>query len=374
MKKTKFKISLFVLWVAITLGNELIAQVIPLDTAHWDVQARAHVFENYKGKQAIYLQGGVITLKDASFLNGTIEFDIYLKEEQAFPGIFFRQQEDTGDAEQFYLRPHQSGNPDATQAAPTTRGITPWQLYFGTRYSFPYEYAYDRWTHVKLVVLDDKAQVFLDGAEEANLSWNLFHPSKKGAILIQGGGRSGMHLANIQVSNDRPALVNFKPIEREAISGLIPSWQVSDMFEESLLNDPENTKAIIAKRKWQGSIKVEEGTAANISRIQTLRNGEPGNTVFAKVEITVEKDQLKLFEFGYSDRVVAILNGKPIYRGTNKWRSRDYRYLGTVGLFDAIYLDLKKGKNTLLMAVSEDFGGWLITGKISDKDGVKISD
>ena len=74
---------------------------------------------------------------------------------------------------------------------------------------------------------------------------------------------------------------------------------------------------------------------------------------------------MKKFEFGYSDRVVAILNGKPIYWGTNQWRSRDYRYLGTVGLFDAIYLDLKKGKNTLLMAVSEDFGDWLITGRLN---------
>ncbi|MEP3390293.1 MAG: hypothetical protein ABJO02_19025, partial [Reichenbachiella sp.] len=109
-----------------------------------------------------------------------------------------------------------------------------------------------------------------------------------------------------------------------------------------------------------------------ISRVQNLYNGKPGETVFAKVTIQSDKDQLKYFEFGYSDRVVTILNGKPIYKGTNFWRSRDYRYLGTIGLFDGVYLDLKKGKNTLLLAVSESFGGWLVTGRIMDMGGIKI--
>ena len=103
-----------------------------------------------------------------------------------------------------------------------------------------------------------------------------------------------------------------------------------------------------------------------------LYNGEPGNTVFAKITIQSDRDQIKLFEFGYSDRVVAILNGQAIYKGTNRCRSRDYRYLGTIGLFDAIFLDLKAGDNTLLLAVSEDFGGWLVTGRFADYSGIKI--
>jgi hypothetical protein len=99
----------------------------------------------------------------------------------------------------------------------------------------------------------------------------------------------------------------------------------------------------------------------------------PGNTVFARITISSDTDATRLFEFGYSDRVVALLNEKPIYKGNNNYRSRDYRYLGTIGLFDAIYLDLKKGDNTLLMAVSEDFGGWLITGRFVDPKGIKIN-
>lgn len=225
---------------------------------------------------------------------------------------------------------------------------------------------------MKVVVNNDKAQVFLDYADKPNLSWNLFHQPKEGELVFTGGGAQGIHIADIKINPNQYELVDFNPIEREPIEGLITEWEISDMFEEKLLDDPNQIEVLIAKRSWGRKIQVEEGAAANISRQQLLYNGEPGNTVFAKIVIESKKDQIKLFEFGYSDRVVAILNGKPIYRGNNKWRSRDYRYLGTIGLFDSIYLNLKKGENILLMAVSEDFGGWLITGRIEEVSGLKL--
>ncbi|MDY8137624.1 hypothetical protein [Aquimarina sp. 2201CG5-10] len=363
------KISLLLILIVIAAGQA--QKAIPIDTINLKITARAHVIENYKGKEAIYLQAGSITLKDTKFLNGTIEFDVFLKEEQAFPGIFFRVNEN--DGEQWFMRPHLSGKPDANQAAPATKGITPWQLYFGTKYSFAYDYKFDDWTHVKLVVNDNKAQVFLDNSKEPNLSWNLFLESKEGDIIFRGGRFTGMHIANIKIDKDKTELKNFKPNERKPIEGLIPEWQISDKFDESLLKDPNKIDSVINSITWKGRIKTEEGTAANISRLIQRYNNEKGNTVFAKVEIKSDIDQLKLFEFGYSDRVVVILNGKPLYWGTNKWRSRDYRYLGTVGLFDAVYLNLKKGKNTLLMAVSEDFGGWLVTGKLKNSTNIEIN-
>lgn len=343
---------------------------IPLDTLHWDIEAKSYVLETYKGEAAIYLQGGSMTLKDSEFLNGTIEYDIFLKETPAFPGVYFRSND--SDSEHFYIRPHQSGNPDANQAAPVTKGISPWQLYFGPKYSFPYLYKFDDWTHVKIVVEDSRAQVYLDHSEQPNLSWQLFHEPKAGKVRLTGGGAQALHIANIKIFKDQGNIKDFKPVERTPIDGLISQWVLSDKFEEKLLEEPTQIKALIDERVWVKKISIEEGTAANISRKVQLRDDKPGNTVFAKVTISSNTNQMALFEFGYSDRVVALLNGKPIYRGTNRFRTRDYRYLGTVGLFDAIYLDLKKGENTLLMAVSEDFGGWLITGKFSDLKGIKI--
>lgn len=350
--------------------SSIAQEIIPLDTAHWEITG-ANIFENYKGKKAIYNQGGSLTLKERKFLNGTIEFDLFLKDAQSFPGVYFRIV-NGNNGEQFYVRPHLSGKPDANQVAPIINGISPWQLNFGPKYSFAYNYKYDDWTHVKIVVNNNKAQVFLDYATKPNLSWYLFHDPKEGNLSFTGGRFEGLHIADIKISPNQHDLIDFNPIERKSIDGLISEWEISDKFEEKLLDNPSQIENIISDRSWGRRIQVEEGMAANISRQQLLRNGKPGNTVFAKIIIDSKKDQLKLFEFGFSDRVVAILNGKPIYRGNNKWRSRDYRYLGTIGLFDSIYLNLKKGENILLMAVSEDFGGWLITGRFKQMDGVSI--
>ncbi len=181
-----------------------------------------------------------------------------------------------------------------------------------------------------------------------------------------------MHLADIKINQEIPELINFSSGERTAIDGLIQKWEVSDKFEKSLLNDPQNIAKVIKQRSWGKTINVEEGVAANISRAVVLRDNKPGETVFARINIQSSRDQAKFFQFGYSDEVVAILNEEPIYKGNNTYRSRDYRYLGTIGLFDGIYLNLKKGNNTLLMAVSENFGGWLITGKFENYDGIQV--
>lgn len=344
--------------------------IIPLDTVRWDIEAQAYLFENYRAKDAIYIQNGIATLKDTTFINGTIEFDMYLTKRQSFPGVRFRIT-DENNMESFFLRPHLSGKPDANQAAPVINGITAWQLYFGPTYSFSYEYNFDDWTHVKIVINNTKGQVYLDYAEKPHLSWKLKHVPTEGKIGI-GGSFAPVHYANFIINKDDTEMMGFKVIERKPLKGIVPEWKISDMFEEELLNDPTNLQAVIDRRTWNKKIQVEENTAANISREVLLYDGTPGNTVFAKITIQSDKDQVKLFEFGYSDRVVAILNGKAMYRGTNKWRSRDYRYLGTIGLFDAIYLDLKKGENTILLAISEDFGGWLVTGRFENEDGIII--
>lgn len=366
MIKSLFLPAFFLFNLTLALGQE----VIPLDTVHLDINTDSYIFEDFKGQKSIYFKGGTVGLKDVSFLNGTIEYDIYLTKDRGFPGVYFRINDD--DAEQFYIRPHQSGNPDANQATPVTNGLANWQFYFGPKYSFPHKYIFNKWTHVKIVVNDRRAQVFLDHSETPHLSWQLFHEPKAGGVSLSGGLVRGFHIANIKINTQTPVIQNFEPGTRETIENVIGEWTVSDKFEEKDLQNLDGITSLIANRKWNKRIQVEEGVASNIARAVKLRDDTPGNTVFAKLTITSDKDQTKLFEFGYSDRVVAFLNNTPIYKGTNRFQSRDYRYLGTIGLFDAVYLDLKKGKNTLLLAVSEDFGGWLVTGRFVNPTGLKI--
>ncbi|HEY0610571.1 MAG TPA: hypothetical protein VGD35_12970, partial [Chitinophaga sp.] len=88
------------------------------------------------------------------------------------------------------------------------------------------------------------------------------------------------------------------------------------------------------------------------------------NTVFARVTIQADIPGVKKLSFGFSDRARVYLNGQLLYAGTDNFLSRDYRFLGTIGYFDALYLNLKKGPNELWIAVSENFGGWGIKAKL----------
>ncbi len=61
---------------------------------------------------------------------------------------------------------------------------------------------------------------------------------------------------------------------------------------------------------------------------------------------------------GYSDEVSVYLNGTPLFHGASAYRQRDPSFLGIVGLFDAVYLPLKKGENELTLLLTETMGGW----------------
>jgi hypothetical protein len=115
---------------------------------------------------------------------------------------------------------------------------------------------------------------------------------------------------------------------------------------------------------------IEVTGITNLARLVAI--GEQSNTTFTRLIIMSEREQIKEMKFGFSDRVRAYLNDHLLYAGTDGFVSRDYRFLGTVGLWDAIYLPLKKGRNELWMAVSENFGGWGIVAAIEDMNGIQI--
>ena len=68
----------------------------------------------------------------------------------------------------------------------------------------------------------------------------------------------------------------------------------------------------------------------------------------------------------------AYVNGVLVYEGNDRWQSRDYRFLGTVGTYDALFLPLERGRNEVILAVSESFGGWATTGNLVPASGVKL--
>ena len=61
--------------------------------------------------------------------------------------------------------------------------------------------------------------------------------------------------------------------------------------------------------------------------------------------------------FGYSDYATIFLNKVPVFSGISSYRSRNMAYGGWISYNDAVYLNLKRGDNELLVVIGEDFGG-----------------
>jgi len=91
-----------ILLLSIFCINSFAQKYAPFDTAHWKINGKEAVMEEHIGKRCLKLTAGSATLKDVSFLNGIIEFDIALQQAYYFPGIAFRVK-DEQNAEYFSL-------------------------------------------------------------------------------------------------------------------------------------------------------------------------------------------------------------------------------------------------------------------------------
>lgn len=369
MNKTFLRIALCGL---LTIGGSVIAQDFPLDPENWEVQSAGHVFENYQGKPSLYLFQGNASLKAGlQFFTGVIEYDIFVTERRGFPRVRFRVQDDL-NYEEFYIRPHQSGNPDANQYTPVFNGLSGWQLYYGSDFSAPVSYRFNEWNHVKLVIARNRAEVYInDMNAPAIYVPELKRSPKIGALGLGSSGPSGFYFAGFKVIKQSNPQLKTPETSQEPLSDkAIRSWQVSESFPEAKLDKAYTLdKSLKDGLKWS-ELKTENQGYVNLARVGVRAGGN--NTVFVKVVIQSDRKQIKKLSYGFSDRAKIYLNDQVIAGGVNNYASRDYRYLGTIGYFDHVYLPLRKGRNELWVAVSENFGGWGIMARFDDISGIKV--
>lgn len=349
------------------------AQPVPFDSDRWTITAQENRLEPYNGQPSLYLKGGTAVLEDAAFTDGTIEFDIAFPGDRAFTGVFWRWQ-DPQNFEDFYFRPHQSGNPDANQYTPVFNGVSGWQLYYGDGYAAPVAYPFDEWIPVKIVVSGKQAEVYIQDMERPALFVSeLKRPVASGGVGIKASNLAPARFANFRVTRQSsPPLQGTPQAPIATPPGTITSWAVSSLVNEADLGDrPYLSKTDKTGLTWT-SLAAEPTGLMNLARVQGI-DGE-SNTAFARVTITSEREQIKRLNFGFSDRARVYLNDRLLYSGDDRYESRDYRYLGTIGFFDAVYLPLQAGPNELWIAVSEGFGGWGLQGRLEDMEGITVGE
>jgi len=361
--------------VALALCTSIVAasEPIPFDSPRWQITAEKNRIEEYKGKTSLVLKGGLALVEDAEFTDGVIEYSCAFPDARAFAGATWRVQ-DEANREEFYIRPHQSGNPDANQYTPVFNGLSAWQLYHGEGYGAPIAYEFNTWFPVKIVVLGDQAEVYIGDLEKPALFIDdLKRKSVSGTVGLAVPNFGAVRFADFRYESiNAPKLVGRVERDRVAPTGAVMAWHVSDPFAEKILDGSiEISPSHKNDLKWT-TLKSEPTGLANLSRVSVLTR--EANTVFARVTVISDRDQSKNVAFGYSDRLRLFLNDRLLYTGNNGFRSRDYRYLGTIGYFDAVTLPLHRGKNELWFAVSESFGGWGVQAAFEDTEGLTFTE
>ncbi|PHN01420.1 family 16 glycoside hydrolase [Flavilitoribacter nigricans] len=331
---------------------------VPFDSEQWELGATKTNIEMYQGKKSLALSGGAIFLSEPSFFNGTIEVDVNFPDQLNFFGLIFRAR-DEGNYEHFYLRPHQTGKPDANQYTPQFNGFSGWQLYHGEAYSSQLDLVPDQWHHLKIVVRGNQATVYYDDMNQPLLEIpELKGNFSAGKIGINSG--QPVHFANFSYELDNRSYPT--PVSDETTDPkVITSWQLTEALKNDDFANPTQVNSSLLQSVQWTKYPTEAGGLLNIARHVVPDEGK--TTVVAKLEVTANQDEIKGLAFGYSDEVLVYVNGKLQYAGQNNYRSRDFRYLGTIGYFDAVFLDLKEGKNEVWFVVKENFGGWGIQAR-----------
>ena len=333
------------------------AETYPMNADHWDVAGEAH-FVTVDGRQAIQLggapdqrpSGAQANLRGVTFTTGTIEYDILAPGVYDFAGLAFRQQ-DGGNGELFYIRPHQNGNPDSTQYTPVVNGSLAWQIFTGDGFTSQHRFNYGHWMHVRADIYADSALFTIDGTPALVVPHlkSHTHNGEIGVTSVHGAAFANFTVTPIENYRDPNPPPPLPPLA----AGMVPAWQVSTAMSEA------DAMARAARGDWSGItwqlIPVESHGIDNLSLAGADTDGR--HTYIARFSLRSRAARTAAMDFGFSDRVKVYLNGQLLYAGHDEQGSRDYRFLGIVGFWDSLYLPLRAGANDVTFVVTDETNG-----------------
>lgn len=351
------RILTFVVPIAVSVAPHLGAQPIPFTADRWDL-TNARVVEHL-GRQALT---GSAVLRDVVFHDGVIEVDVAMRAgARAYPGVLFRIQ-DGGVHERVYLRPHRSPlYADAVQYVAASHGMDSWQLYNGPGFTAPAVIPTDRWVHMTLEVRGGQARVFLDSTPApALVVWEMDHGDGSGALGLSTGPAEGAPAAFFSNFQWRAAddLDFGPPPAPYAPPGFLREWEVSRPVPRRALDFDRYPADTAGAGPWTPLRALARGVL-DLSRVHGRSLPEP-EAVIVRTSVHAERDDVRQFQLGYSDEVSLFVNGRFVFAGTSAYRSRDPSFLGVVGSFDVVPLELRRGQNEVLALLGETSGGWAI--------------
>jgi hypothetical protein len=324
---------------------------IPLD-AGWQLRGDSARIETFDGRTTFTAQSGFAFRRDVK-LDSTFE--------------------------DFYLRPHKSNAPDAMQYAPVYQQQSAWQLYHGssaTKGTASVEIPDGKWNHLRIVVRGRQAAFFLNDTTKPALVVNrLGHSPSAGYLALRGflpagvpGSGAIVRFSNVRVRPDYFPYP-FAAATEPTVSGVVRSWLVGNPV---VAND--STPLVSHADAVPGRRRVEALASGllELHRVIPLRAGMRDVATVAGFVVNADSAGTWPLALGFSDQVVAIVNGRPFFQGD---ASYDYanRRDGLIDFSQArLFLPLRAGRNTVDFVVRDVFGGWGIMARFPSMAGIRL--
>jgi hypothetical protein len=264
-----------------------------------------------------------------------------------------------------------------------------WQIYNGPGFTGAVDIPRDEWFHLRLEVTGAQAKLYVKDANKDKLEIDNAKPAlvmndlksgiQKGQVALYTlTGATCFSNFEIRTTPDAPWERHLPPMPPDTLT----KWSISPSYDALARNlerplAPSESDAI----HWQAVEAEPPGFVVLYRYLEAPHpavtfqgdfskrlDPQPGmKVVYARTTIDSDRDQVKKLYIGYSDDVSVFLNGKILYRGRSAQGFRDPGFLGIVNPEnDAVYLPLKKGRNELMLEVSELGGGWGFICRLAD--------
>ena len=154
---------------------------------------------------------------------------------------------------------------------------------------------------------------------------------------------------------------------------MVKEWMVSQVSSQDNAKKSMSPRSQNLKLDWNKWTTDLDGIL-NVTKHLISNNDIKDRVVYAKTIVISETDQRKRLSLGYTDDIEVFLNDAILFQGKG---SAHNRYEGTLyrDNNEGIFLNLKKGRNELVVAISDSddgFGGNGIQVALDDVSGIRF--
>jgi hypothetical protein len=346
-------------------GAQVVTTNLPGSDVTFDIDPRTAKIDDHLGRKALFLRGqSPPALASAiDFVDGTIEFDLSAMPGGNFFGLVFRYA-DPFYHENIYFRLHRSGSFEAVQYAPRVNSTAgSWQLYPELMASAILPVG--SWVHVRAEISGEGMTLFVgDSVTPLITVRRLRGVTDRGRVGFWGRVNNRPEEWTAAISNVRVRPRTPTPSvavdTTELPEGTLTGWQVAGPYDAA---DSTIAPPMPGATDWS-PMPLEEGGLLNLSRrLRKPRGGR--HAAFVRNTIRAQRAEVAALEIGYSDDAMVWLNGAPVFRGFNGFNARYPGFLGLlVPAAEQVFLPLRAGDNSLVIAVGERTFGWGLKARI----------